>query len=80
MAGTRDWEDHRIRRRIWDHGFSQKALKSYEPRILALLDELCEGLADQEGKQCVLYLESFYSSSLSLLSFYSGSCAEADVV
>ena len=49
MAGTRDWEDHRIRRRIWDHGFSQKALKSYEPRILSLLDELCDEFAAQEG-------------------------------
>jgi hypothetical protein len=54
MAGTRDWDDHKIRRRIWDHGFSQKALKSYEPRILDLLDELCEGLAAQEGMDVCL--------------------------
>ena len=63
MAGTRDWEDHKIRRRIWDHGFSQKALKSYEPRILGLLDELCEGLAAQGGMQFCIW----FSCSSSLL-------------
>lgn len=52
MAGTRDWEDHKIRRRIWDQGFSQKALRTYEPRILGLLDRLCEELAlmEKEGR------------------------------
>lgn len=55
MAGTRDWEDHRIRRRIWDHGFSQKALKSYEPRILDLLDQLCDRLAEMEGRTRTLF-------------------------
>jgi cytochrome P450 len=48
MAGTRDWEDHKVRRRIWDQGFSQKALRTYEPRILGLLDRLCEELAVME--------------------------------
>jgi hypothetical protein len=61
MAGTRDWEDHKVRRRIWDQGFSQKALKSYEPRILGLLDELCGelGRMEKEGRTLLTILLPF---------------------
>jgi cytochrome P450 len=63
MPGTRDWEDHRIRRRIWDHGFSQKSLKSYEPRLLGLLDVLCNELERLEGSNAL----PVYSSLLTFI-------------
>ncbi|KAL5398048.1 hypothetical protein PMIN06_005494 [Paraphaeosphaeria minitans] len=42
---TRDFEQHRVRRRAWDRGFSIKALGTYEPRIKAKADLLVEQLA-----------------------------------
>jgi tryprostatin B 6-hydroxylase len=50
MPNTRDWEDHKIRRRLWDHGFAQKQLLSYEPRVLELLDFLCARLKEFDGQ------------------------------
>lgn len=71
MAGTRDWEDHKVRRRIWDQGFSQKALRSYEPRILGLLDELCGelGRMEKEGMLAVDASSSLSPTDLFLLLF-----------
>lgn len=50
MPATRDWENHKIRRRIWDHGFSQKQLKSYEPYLLELLDIFLAKMKFFDGK------------------------------
>ncbi|KAF1830897.1 cytochrome P450 67 [Decorospora gaudefroyi] len=47
---TRDFEDHRIRRRAWDRGFSIKALGTYEPRIKAKADLFKDQLAKHEGQ------------------------------
>lgn len=35
---VRDRNEHKYRRRIWDHGFTPGALKNYEPRLTGLLD------------------------------------------
>ncbi|OAP61728.1 hypothetical protein AYL99_03931 [Fonsecaea erecta] len=46
MASTRNVENHKVRRRIWDKAFTANALKSYESRIILLTDRLikhCEG-------------------------------------
>jgi cytochrome P450 len=51
MPATRDWEDHKIRRRMWDHGFSQKQLKSYEPKILQLIDTFLDKMEGLNGMQ-----------------------------
>jgi cytochrome P450 family 628 len=40
MASTRDLENHKIRRRIWDKAFTTSALKTYESRIVQLTDRL----------------------------------------
>jgi cytochrome P450 len=49
LPSTRDWENHRVRRRIWDHGFAQKSLRTYEPRIRGLIETLCTELAKHDG-------------------------------
>ena len=51
MISTRDVNIHRFRRRIWDRGFTQSALKTFEPRLVNLVQDLCDQLikrADQE--------------------------------
>ena len=50
LVNSRDWESHRVRRRVWDHGFSQKSLRSYEPRLREVLHDLCEALGQHEGR------------------------------
>ena len=50
MPNTRDWHDHKTRRRMWDHGFTKSQLMTYEPRVLALLDVLCNRLEELDGK------------------------------
>jgi hypothetical protein len=40
MASTRDVENHKFRRRIWEKAFTHDALRSYEPRIMKLVDNL----------------------------------------
>ncbi|OAP62019.1 hypothetical protein AYL99_04222 [Fonsecaea erecta] len=50
MPNTRDWHDHKVRRRMWDHGFTQNQLRSYEPRVIALLDVLCARLRELDGQ------------------------------
>lgn len=49
LNSSRDFEDHKRRRRAWDQGFSVKALKSYELRIKALLDLLISQIKAKEG-------------------------------
>ncbi|OAK99635.1 cytochrome P450 [Phaeosphaeriaceae sp. SRC1lsM3a] len=47
---TRDINDHRLRRRAWDRGFSIKAISTYEPRIKAKADLFKTQLSKSEGK------------------------------
>ncbi|OJK03510.1 hypothetical protein ASPACDRAFT_49664 [Aspergillus aculeatus ATCC 16872] len=46
---TRDFEDHRKRRKAWDRGFSIKSLGVYEPRIKAKADQLVAHIAANLG-------------------------------
>jgi tryprostatin B 6-hydroxylase len=41
---------HDKRRKIWDMGFSQKALDAYEPRVLHYAEQLATALTASEGK------------------------------
>ncbi|KAF2470653.1 cytochrome P450 [Lindgomyces ingoldianus] len=47
---TRDYNDHRLRRRAWDRGFSIKALATYEPRIKGKADLFMSQLRKNAGK------------------------------
>jgi cytochrome P450 family 628 len=50
MPNSRDWEEHKLRRHMWDHGFSQKQLIAYEPRVIKLADILCSRLSEFDGR------------------------------
>ncbi|KAJ9606266.1 hypothetical protein H2200_009227 [Cladophialophora chaetospira] len=58
IVNSRDWENHRVRRRVWDQGFSQKSLRGYEPRLRDVLNELCEALVQREAS--VSWLSPFF--------------------
>ncbi|KIM94681.1 hypothetical protein OIDMADRAFT_95520, partial [Oidiodendron maius Zn] len=40
MASTRNVENHKFRRRIWEKAFTHEALRSYEPKIMQMVDNL----------------------------------------
>ncbi|KAI3392598.1 hypothetical protein diail_5472 [Diaporthe ilicicola] len=44
---TRDHEQHKRRRRVWDRGFAIKALNTYEPLINSKVDEFIEQLSNR---------------------------------
>ncbi|KAI1773062.1 putative benzoate 4-monooxygenase cytochrome P450 [Hypoxylon cercidicola] len=46
---SRDPVKHRLRRRAWDRGFAVKALRTYEPRVKALVDQLTTQILKQGG-------------------------------
>ncbi|KAE8154452.1 cytochrome P450 [Aspergillus avenaceus] len=46
---TRDFDDHRRRRKAWDRGFSIKALGVYEPRIKSRVDQLTSYIENNLG-------------------------------
>ncbi|KAI9878167.1 MAG: hypothetical protein M1830_001736 [Pleopsidium flavum] len=46
---TRDFEDHKRRRKAWDRGFSMKALATYEPRIKSCTDLFMSQLKARAG-------------------------------
>ncbi|KIX98606.1 uncharacterized protein Z520_05907 [Fonsecaea multimorphosa CBS 102226] len=50
MASTRNVENHKVRRRIWDKAFTANALKSYESRIILLTDRLIKHCEDNSGR------------------------------
>ncbi|KIW84310.1 hypothetical protein Z517_03560 [Fonsecaea pedrosoi CBS 271.37] len=50
MATERDLAEHKYRRRIWDRGFSPKALVSYEPRIQQHTNTLSKQLRARAGE------------------------------
>lgn len=60
---TRDKEDHKRRRKAWDHAFNAKALREYEPRLnryaLALMTRLKE--AAKEPTVRITNWVNFYS-------------------
>lgn len=49
MASTRNLENHKIRRRIWDKAFTANALKSYESRIIQFTDRLIDRCEKNPG-------------------------------
>jgi cytochrome P450 len=55
-------EEHQWKRRIWDAGFTSKALRGYEPKMLHFVNELIETLnkVKEEGPVDIgLYLSFF---------------------
>ncbi|ORY64225.1 putative benzoate 4-monooxygenase cytochrome P450 [Pseudomassariella vexata] len=46
---TRDFDNHKSRRRAWDRGFSIRALNTYEPRIKAKVDQFVTQLSKSKG-------------------------------
>ncbi|KIW99247.1 uncharacterized protein Z519_00910 [Cladophialophora bantiana CBS 173.52] len=49
MASTRNVENHKMRRRIWDKAFTVNALKVYESRIIRLTDRLIKHCESKSG-------------------------------
>ncbi|KAE8333837.1 cytochrome P450 [Aspergillus sergii] len=50
MALSRDFNDHRRRRRAWDRAFSIKSLSVYEPRVIAQAKKLTAQVEANQGK------------------------------
>ncbi|TPX18354.1 uncharacterized protein E0L32_011729 [Thyridium curvatum] len=46
----RDKAEHRKRRQVWDRGFSSKALRDYEPRVINHAEDLFKQIAKMEGQ------------------------------
>lgn len=59
LHSTVNKEDHAARRRIWDAGFSQKALKSYESEIHTKTQQLIEELSSRARKGEVLNIDDW---------------------
>ncbi|KAL4958584.1 cytochrome P450 [Aspergillus filifer] len=59
---TRDFDDHRRRRRAWDRGFSIKALASYEQRIREKADLLISHIEQQHGQSIDATTRSMFLS------------------
>lgn len=55
-----DYDDHKVRRKMWDQGFSQKSLKSFGPLLNKTLDKLCEQLIQLEGISSRVALRIFH--------------------
>ncbi|KAF2107312.1 cytochrome P450 [Lophiotrema nucula] len=47
---TRDFAQHRLRRRAWDRAFSMKALSTYQPRVKAKADLLIDQLRKRSDR------------------------------
>ncbi|OOF92465.1 hypothetical protein ASPCADRAFT_153077 [Aspergillus carbonarius ITEM 5010] len=47
---TRDFEDHRRRRKAWDRGFNVKSLAMYEPRVKVKADQLASHIEKNLGQ------------------------------
>ncbi|KAJ3539507.1 hypothetical protein NM208_g5462 [Fusarium decemcellulare] len=46
----RDRKEHHTRRKVWDRGFSSKALRDYEPRVTKYTSQLLARLSELQGK------------------------------
>ncbi|CAO2656425.1 Nn.00g052280.m01.CDS01 [Neocucurbitaria sp. VM-36] len=60
---TRDKEEHKRRRKAWDHAFNTKALREYEPRLNRHAIALMDQLKDQSKQPSVRITDwvNFYS-------------------
>lgn len=50
MARTRHVDAHKFRRRIWEQAFTQPALKSYEPKVNILVDQVVQKCLEKQGE------------------------------
>lgn len=46
----RDFVGHAARRKVWDRGFSTKAMRNYEPRVAHYTDKLLTHIESRQGK------------------------------
>jgi cytochrome P450 len=44
LFSMQDYNEHKLRRKVWDTAFNPKALKAYEPRIMNAINTLCKRL------------------------------------
>nr|XP_036582167.1 cytochrome p450 [Colletotrichum truncatum]KAF6790827.1 cytochrome p450 [Colletotrichum truncatum] len=49
MQMVRDKEAHSTRRKAWEYGFTSKALREYEPRVLKYTNQLLNGIEASAG-------------------------------
>ncbi|OBR05375.1 Benzoate 4-monooxygenase cytochrome P450 [Colletotrichum higginsianum IMI 349063] len=49
MQMVRDKEAHSKRRKAWEYGFTSKALRDYEPRVLKYTEQLLAGIETRAG-------------------------------
>ncbi|PWY70995.1 benzoate 4-monooxygenase cytochrome P450 [Aspergillus heteromorphus CBS 117.55] len=62
MHMTRDPVEHAQRRKVWERGFTSKALRDYEPRVARYADQLLAHIDETQGKPInVSDWFSFYS-------------------
>ncbi|GAB1192901.1 hypothetical protein APSETT444_002100 [Aspergillus pseudonomiae] len=47
---SRDKKEHARRRKVWDQGFSSRALRDYEPRVSHYAEQLLEAIRKHVGK------------------------------
>ena len=57
---TRSKPDHDKRRRIWDHGFSAKALASYEDRVTEYAEKLESSIAELAANDQTVNVSSWF--------------------
>ena len=50
LHGCRDKPEHSRRRKVWDRGFTAKALKDYEPRVAGHTEELMQAIEQRKGQ------------------------------
>ena len=50
MTGIRDPEEHQRRRRPWNRGLAPAALREYDHRIAARVQQLVRRLEEQDGE------------------------------
>ncbi|KXJ87560.1 benzoate 4-monooxygenase cytochrome P450 [Microdochium bolleyi] len=50
LQGVRNKSDHIPRRKVWDRGFSAKALRDYEPRVTGYTSQLLAKIASSAGQ------------------------------
>jgi len=76
IQSTRDKAHHQRRRRVWDQGFSAKALREYEPRIAfhvgRLLGRVEESAASQKPLEVTNYMNFFAFDMMGELAFGKG--------
>ncbi|OQE44781.1 hypothetical protein PENCOP_c002G03928 [Penicillium coprophilum] len=51
LQTVRDKQEHAQRRKVWDQGFSTRALRDYEPRVFRYTEQLVQVLEREVGNQ-----------------------------